>query len=89
MAHRTACEESLRKRPVDVISRTDVERTRNRPRTSSVAIVGRDNGAHQEFWVDTVQCCFRKARPVRFDVVTDVIYPEHFAVYSKDVGERC
>lgn len=80
MAHRAAYEGSPPKRPVDVINRTDIERASNAPRTSSAAIGGHDNGGHQVFWVDTVKHRIRKAMYVRFNVVTDIVYPEHDGV---------
>jgi len=86
MAHRTAYEGSPPKRPVNAVNGTDVERASHVPRTSSVAIGGHDNGGHRVFWVGTVQHRFRKAEYVRFNVVTDVVYPEH-GVYAEGCGK--
>jgi hypothetical protein len=55
MAHKTTYEESRQTQPVKHVNRTDTEGTRNKPRTSSVAKDGHDNGVHQGFLVDTVQ----------------------------------
>ena len=89
MAHRTAYEGSPPKRPVDVVSRTEVDRAGNAPRTSSVPIAGHDNGGHQVFWVGTMQHRFRKMVCVRVNVVTDVVYPEHDGVRqrTRDTGK--
>jgi hypothetical protein len=43
------------------------------------------------FWVGTVQHRFRKMECVRFNVVTDVVYPEHGGVRQRtqDAGKGC